>query len=77
MGQTLDRIAVFYQNDDYGKAGLAGVERAMQKRNIKVLASGTVERNTVDVANATWSNTTCPDGTNSDDDGGTCVDNLI
>ena len=28
-GQTLDRIAVFYQNDDYGKAGLAGVERAM------------------------------------------------
>ena len=52
VGQTLDRIAVFYQNDDYGKAGLAGVERAMQKRNIKVLASGTVERNTVDVATA-------------------------
>jgi virginiamycin B lyase len=23
-----------------------------------------------------WSNTTCPDGSNSDDDGGTCVDNL-
>src|SRR5438552_2530832 len=46
VGQTLDRIAVFYQNDDYGKAGLAGVERAMHKRNMKVLASGTVERNT-------------------------------
>jgi branched-chain amino acid transport system substrate-binding protein len=52
VGQTLDRIAVFYQNDDYGKAGLAGVERAMQKRNLKIVATGTVERNTVDVAAA-------------------------
>jgi ABC-type branched-subunit amino acid transport system substrate-binding protein len=52
VGQTLDRIAVFYQNDDYGKAGLTGVERAMQKRNMKIMATGTVERNTVDVAAA-------------------------
>ena len=52
VGQTLDHIAVFYQNDDYGKAGLAGVERAMQKRNLKIVATGTVERNTVDVAAA-------------------------
>jgi branched-chain amino acid transport system substrate-binding protein len=52
VGQTLDRIAVFYQNDDYGKAGLAGVERAMQRRNLKIVATGTVERNTVDVAAA-------------------------
>jgi ABC-type branched-subunit amino acid transport system substrate-binding protein len=51
-GQTLDRIAVFYQNDDYGKAGLTGVERAMQKRSMKILAMGTVERNTTDVAAA-------------------------
>ena len=49
-GQTLDKIAVFYQNDDYGKAGLAGVQRAMERRNLKILATGTVERNTVDVA---------------------------
>jgi branched-chain amino acid transport system substrate-binding protein len=52
VGQTLDRIAVFYQNDDYGKAGLTGVERAMVKRNMKIMATGTVERNTVDVATA-------------------------
>jgi branched-chain amino acid transport system substrate-binding protein len=52
VGQTLDRIAVFYQNDDYGKAGLTGVERAMQRRNMKIVATGTVERNTVDVAAA-------------------------
>ena len=51
-GQTLDKIAVFYQNDDYGKAGLAGVERAMERRKLKIVATGTVERNTVDVAAA-------------------------
>src|SRR5215468_2555578 len=52
VGQTLSKIAVFYQNDDYGKAGLAGVERAMTKRNMKIMATGTVERNTTDVAAA-------------------------
>ncbi len=52
VGQTLDRIAVFYQNDDYGKAGLAGVERAMQKRGMKIMVTGTVERNTTEVAAA-------------------------
>jgi len=43
------RIAVFYQNDAYGQAGLKGVEIATQKRNMKVTALGTVERNTVKV----------------------------
>ena len=52
VGQTLDRISVFYQNDDYGKAGLTGVERAMTKRSMKILATGTVERNTTNVAAA-------------------------
>lgn len=46
------KIAVFYQNDSYGQAGLAGVERALAKRNLKVHAKATVERNTVDVAAA-------------------------
>lgn len=50
--QGIKDIAVFYQNDAYGKAGLAGVERAMAKRNLKIAASGTVERNTTDVAAA-------------------------
>jgi ABC-type branched-subunit amino acid transport system substrate-binding protein len=49
---NLQRIAVFYQNDSYGQAGLKGVERAMDKRKMKMLATGTVERNTIDVANA-------------------------
>ena len=49
---SIDKIAVFYQNDSYGQAGLAGVERALKKRNLAVVAQGTVERNTVDVAKA-------------------------
>ncbi len=50
--QGIKKIAVFYQNDAYGKAGLAGVERAMKKRTLDIVATGTVERNTVDVATA-------------------------
>lgn len=46
----ISKIAVFYQNDSYGKAGLEGVIRALSKRNLKPTASVTVERNSVDVA---------------------------
>lgn len=48
----MKNISVFYQNDAYGKAGLSGVEQAMARRNLKISALGTVERNTTDVANA-------------------------
>jgi branched-chain amino acid transport system substrate-binding protein len=46
----ITKIAVFYQNDSYGKAGLEGVMRALARRNLKPAASVTVERNSVDVA---------------------------
>jgi ABC-type branched-subunit amino acid transport system substrate-binding protein len=45
-------IAVLYQNDSFGQAGLTGVENAMRRRNLKISAAGTVERNTTDVAAA-------------------------
>lgn len=45
----LQRIAVFYQNDTYGKAGLEGVERAARARNMPIAATATVERNSTDV----------------------------
>lgn len=48
----VDKIAVFYQNDAYGKAGLEGVNRALKKRNMAVAGTATVERNSVDVAKA-------------------------
>jgi ABC-type branched-subunit amino acid transport system substrate-binding protein len=46
------RIAVFYQDDAYGQAGLKGVEIAMAKRKMKISALGTVERNTIKVESA-------------------------
>ena len=46
------RIAVFHQNDSYGKAGLDGVVRALKPLNLEPAALGTVERNTVDVSAA-------------------------
>jgi branched-chain amino acid transport system substrate-binding protein len=48
----LTKIAVFYQNDAYGKAGLEGVVRALKTSNLAPVATGTVERNTVNVAQA-------------------------
>ena len=49
---NVKRIAVFYQNDAYGNAGLSGVEKAMAKRDLKLVATATVERNSSDVAAA-------------------------
>ena len=46
------KIAVFYQDDAYGQAGLKGVQIAMDKRNMKIVALGKVERNTVKVQDA-------------------------
>ncbi len=48
----LKKIAVFYQNDAYGKAGLDGVTLALDKLGLKPVATATVERNSVDVAAA-------------------------
>ncbi|GGC58350.1 ABC transporter substrate-binding protein [Undibacterium terreum] len=48
----MKNISVFYQNDAYGKAGLAGVERALKKMNVQMVDTATVERNSVDVGKA-------------------------
>src|SRR5437660_5568447 len=57
------KIAVFFQDDSYGQAGLKGVEIAMGKRNMKILALGKVERNTVKVEDAVKTiNAAQPDG---------------
>ena len=48
----IKRLAVFYQNDSYGKAGLEGVTRALAKRNLKPTGTATVERNSVEVTPA-------------------------
>jgi ABC-type branched-subunit amino acid transport system substrate-binding protein len=54
----LTKIAVFYQDDAYGRAGLDGVNRALKPLNLAPVATGTVERNTVNVAAAVKTITT-------------------
>jgi ABC-type branched-subunit amino acid transport system substrate-binding protein len=46
------KIAILYQDDAFGRAGLAGVQKALDKRGMKLSAEGTFERNTVAVKNA-------------------------
>ena len=48
----INRIAVFYQDDAFGKAGLAGVENALAKRKLKVLATGVYDKTKNDVGSA-------------------------
>jgi ABC-type branched-subunit amino acid transport system substrate-binding protein len=46
------KIAVFYQDDAFGMAGLKGVELALNKYNLKPVATGTYVRGTEDVESA-------------------------
>lgn len=43
------KIAIMYQDDGFGQAGLAGVKRALDKRKMALAGEGTFERNTVAV----------------------------
>ncbi|WP_342359784.1 ABC transporter substrate-binding protein [Terrarubrum flagellatum] len=46
------KIAILYQDDAFGQAGLAGARRAMDKRSMKLVAEASFERNTVAVRSA-------------------------
>jgi branched-chain amino acid transport system substrate-binding protein len=48
----LKSIAIFYQDDSYGRDGLAGVKLALEKRGMELTAEATFERNTRAVASA-------------------------
>lgn len=45
----LTRIAVLYQDDGFGKAGLAGMAAAMKPHNIAPITTASVPRNSLDV----------------------------
>lgn len=51
-GLGMSRIAVFYQNDGFGKSGLEGVTTALSQHKLAPVAVGTVERNAIDVTKA-------------------------
>jgi branched-chain amino acid transport system substrate-binding protein len=48
----ISKIAILYQDDAFGLAGLEGVQRAMTKRNMALVASGSFKRNTTAVKSA-------------------------
>ena len=48
----ITKIAILYQDDAFGLAGLEGVNRAMAKRNMALVASGSFRRNTEAVKSA-------------------------
>jgi ABC-type branched-subunit amino acid transport system substrate-binding protein len=48
----LSRIAIFYQDDSFGRAGLSGVTKALDRRGMKLVAEGTYKRNTTAVKRA-------------------------
>jgi branched-chain amino acid transport system substrate-binding protein len=48
----LSRIAILYQDDSFGRAGLAGVEEALKKRGLGLVAEGTYMRGTTAVKRA-------------------------
>ena len=45
----ISKIAIFYQDDAFGRAGLSGFKKAMEKRKMEIVAEATYERNTVAV----------------------------
>ena len=48
----IQRVAVLYQDDGFGKAGLKGVNDALALHKLTPVASASVARNSVDVASA-------------------------
>jgi len=48
----ISRIAILYQDDSFGRAGLAGVRKALERRKMQLVADGTYMRNTTAVKRA-------------------------
>ena len=48
----ISRVAVFYQNDSFGQAGLDGVRQALARRDLEPVAAWNYERNTTGVIDA-------------------------
>jgi branched-chain amino acid transport system substrate-binding protein len=48
----ISKIAILYQDDAFGLAGLEGVKKAMAKRNMSLVAASAFKRNTVAVKSA-------------------------
>lgn len=52
VGLGITNIAVFYQNDGFGKSGLEGVTATLAHHKLKPVAVGSIERNSLEVGPA-------------------------
>jgi branched-chain amino acid transport system substrate-binding protein len=50
--RKVTKIGIFYQDDSFGRDGLAGVKKALDKRGMELVAEGTFERNTRAIGSA-------------------------
>ena len=50
--KNIKKIAVFYQNDDYGEEGYISLLESLEKRNLKINSEGTYKRNTLSIRHA-------------------------
>jgi branched-chain amino acid transport system substrate-binding protein len=50
--RKVTKIGIFYQDDSFGRDGLAGVKKALDRRGMDLVAEGTFERNTKAVGSA-------------------------
>lgn len=48
----INRVAIFYQDDSFGRAGLIGVQRSVKRRGLRIVAHGVYPRNTTAVKSA-------------------------
>lgn len=51
-GMQMQRVAILYQDDGFGRVGLSGVTAALEKRGMQLVAEGTYTRNTTAVKGA-------------------------
>ena len=48
----LNKIAVFYQNDDYGEEGYVSLLKSLKSRKLPLIAEGSYKRNTLSITHA-------------------------
>lgn len=50
--KKLNKIAVFYQNDDYGEEGYISLLQSLEKKKLSLVAEGSYKRNTLSIGHA-------------------------
>jgi len=50
--KKLSKIAIFYQNDEYGEEGYIWTLKSLKEKNIELISTGTYKRNTLSINHA-------------------------